>query len=240
MNPVETTIAGAPFKVHPNGDIEGQFHQISLNLWRHIVGFHRAVSIKHNAESVSYHKWNAKEERYHTLIPFQESVRGGLYVGTNWQDAKNIKLLDEYGEKWGCDFLPACTVHTHVDVDAFESGTDARDEKEAPGWHITLGNLISSSKFTTHFRMRLPMTRRMKEIVMLDSCVNLMPNHLITEVDAEALHKEPGVTNWHQFTSRVQVNGYRNQRTKWPLNGPTQIGAVSDPDQEWFHHGWCH
>ena len=131
-------------------DIVGWWHPIPIKLWRRIVGFHHAISKASKAESVSYHRWNPKTEEYDTIIPYQVSAGRGLAVSTNWEDPKNVELLNRYAAKHGQEFFPACTIHTHVDASAFESGTDAGDETDLPGWHITIGHLLTYPDMHLH------------------------------------------------------------------------------------------
>lgn len=186
---------------------EGTFQPIPLDLWDAIVGFHRQISIDSSAESVTYHKWSHKDKCYHTLIPWQETEWGGLSVCVDWQDSRNIQLLDDYAKEHEEDFLPACTIHTHVDVEAFESATDAGDEREAPGWHITLGRLVSFDEYDLHFRMRVPRTRSLREIINCDISYRLNWNNLIIEGDGveEKIKTTPGTTDFHPFIQRVCV-----------------------------------
>jgi hypothetical protein len=207
ITPIKFKIAGAEMEA-TEGNFKGAFHPIPLNLWNAIIGFHRQVSINFKAESVSYHRWHAPTARYHTLIPHQETRKHGLSVNVDWRDPKNVQLLDAYGKKFGEEFLPACTIHTHVDIQAFESGTDAKDEDEAPGWHITLGNLVSRDKYDFDFRMRLPKLKSLKTIVDVNSAYKLHWENLFIagEGTKEWLETTPGTTDFHPFLERVNAS----------------------------------
>lgn len=198
-------LAGAEIQIS-KGKAVGTFKAIPIELWSAIIGFHRQIAINHDAESVSYHRWSEKEQCYHSLIPYQVSSGCGLSVTTKWDDPRNIALLDAYGAKYGEEFLPACTIHTHVDISAFESGTDANDEAEAPGWHITLGKLISHPEYHLHFRMRMPKLKSINELIRTDCAYILQWKHLF---DGEELEKQiqtiPGTTDWHDKLNRVQI-----------------------------------
>ena len=147
-------------------EIMGWFHPIPLETWEEIIGFHKWMSLKTKSETVSYHRWNTETKEYDIIIPYQTTSRGGLSVSTNWTDPRNIALLDDYALLNKCEFFPACTIHTHVAAPAFESGTDAGDEEDQPGWHITLGHLtLSHKKMDLHVRFRLPQLKSVKEIV---------------------------------------------------------------------------
>jgi hypothetical protein len=207
VQPVKFKVAGAEMEALP-GSFKGIFHPIPLDLWNAIIGFHRQVSINNAAESVTYHRWHAASKAYHTLIPWQETDEHGLSVKVDWQDKKNVELLNNYAKQFGEEFLPACTIHTHVDVTAFESGTDAGDEREAPGWHITLGNLLSHDKYDLHFRMRVPGTKSLKAIIDTTRVYELGWNNLFSPGDeVEAwIETTPGTTDFHQFLPRVHAS----------------------------------
>jgi len=198
-------LTGCEFHIQ-NLTVYGNFKPIDMTLWKAIIGFHRQISINLDAESVSYHRWHEPEGKYHSLIPFQKTRKHGLSVKVDWQDERNQKLLDEYGAKFKTDFFPACTIHTHVDSSAFESGTDAADEVDNPGWHITLGNLISESKYDLDFRMRLPQLKKLKEYVNTGSKVDLDMGHLFKDLkkNQKTIETTPGTEDWHHLISRVK------------------------------------
>lgn len=198
--------AGAKFTGKDNR-IEGSFHPISRELWDCIVGFHRQASINWDAESVSYHRWHAPSGAYHSLIPWQTTSKHGLSVQADWQDPRNKALLDEYARLYGEDFFPACTIHTHVDASGFESDTDANDEKDNPGWHITLGHLVSYPKYNLHFRMRTPRKKALSEVINTNASVTLKWEHLFYKSPEmeEFIHTTPGCCDWHHLLERVSA-----------------------------------
>jgi hypothetical protein len=203
--PVEFAIAGTRFTAHPDGRVQGTFHPIPPDLWQAIIGFHRQCSINLNAESVSYHRWCPAEERYHTLIPWQTTTKHGLAVNVSWTDPRNAALLEQYALQYKAEFFPCNTIHTHVDTNAFESGTDARDEKETAGWHITLGHLVSKPKYDLDFRMRLPALKKIKDLLNIHNAVKLTWKHLFVqtpEID-HLIHHCPGTTDFHHHLERV-------------------------------------
>lgn len=199
--------AGARFSGKDNR-ISGTFHPISRELWACVVGFHRQASINFDAETVSYHKWHEPSASYHTIIPWQTTSQHGLSVRVDWQDKRNQELLNEYARRFQTEFFPACTIHTHVDTSGFESGTDAHDEENNPGWHITLGHLVSYTKYNLHFRMRAPKRKALAEAINVNGSIALGWEHLFArEGDIEEfIHTTPGVTDWHEFLSRVSAS----------------------------------
>ena len=202
---VKLNLAGAPFTIREN-EISGSFHPISLSLWSAIIGFHRHIAITHRAESISLHRWHAGEGRYHSLIPHQKSAYGGLYVNYNPTEEENIRLFDEYGRKYREDFFEGvCTIHTHVDSNAFESGTDAGDETDKPGWHITLGRLLTSDQYHMDFRIRIPNVPGVRKYVPADRAYPVEWFNLFTTgTSINSIFKIPGTKDWHHLADRVQ------------------------------------
>lgn len=206
--PVPFRIAGAEMAIAHDLKILGEFNKIQWDLWQAIIGFHRQVSIDMDAESVSYHKWNTSLNEYVTIIPWQTTSKHGLHVDVKWTDPRNQELLDEFGKRFGEEFFPACTIHTHVDAGAFESGTDAKDEQDNPGWHITLGKLISAKDaYDFDFRMRLPQTKKLKEFVDTGSKIKLAMQHVIagTKEERAKFMDLPGTTDFHHLLNRVEA-----------------------------------
>lgn len=205
LEPVTCNVAGVQLTITKDR-AQGSFHDIPVPLWNAIIGFHRAVSIAHAAESISYHKWNAATLAYDTIIPWQKTSGHGLSVAVDWKDEKNIALLDAYGKATGETFFPACTIHTHVDVAAFESGTDARDEEDMPGWHITLGNLVSHAEYDLDFRMRLPKIPKVTKRTNADCKYQLAWRHLFhSDVGRAVVFQSPGTTDFHDKLDRIIV-----------------------------------
>jgi hypothetical protein len=188
--------------------ITGWFHPIPLSTWRKIIGFHKSFSLKYHAETVSYHRWNPKIEDYDTIIPHQKTQAPGLSVNTDWQNPLNIALLDEYAAENGQDFFPACTIHTHVATSAFESGTDAADEEEQAGWHITLGHLTKvHGEIDTHFRFRTPRTKKVKDLITDNESYEIEPENLFerSTTKDEILKCPHDDTSFNDFYPRVTL-----------------------------------
>lgn len=184
-----------------------RLQEIPLSLWEKIVGFHRMVSIKMQGESVSYHRWHDELNEWHSLIPWQDSVAMSLSVHTPWRDPRNAALLDDYGKKYKQDFYPWCTVHTHVDTNAFESGTDADDEKDVPGWHITLGSLLTGKEYDVHARIRIPKIKKIKAISDPE-CPYIFQDleSFFSKEDLPHATKIPGTKDWEKFIERVSYD----------------------------------
>ena len=191
-----------------NDEIVGWFHPIPMALWSQIIGFHRTMAKETRSETVSYHRFNPKSGGYDTIIPHQVTSKNGLHVHTPWNSAKNKALLDAYSDRHQTEFFPANTIHTHVDVSAFESGTDAGDEQDLPGWHITLGKLISALDYDIHARFRLPNTPKVRKFTSANKGY-VIPAKLLFErkTDPKEITRHPDTnTDWHRFKDRVRFH----------------------------------
>jgi len=203
-------------------EITGWFQPISLFLWREIVGFHKQFSLDFDAETVSYHRWNPSRKAYDTIIPYQTTTGGGLSVSTDWQDGRNVQLLNDYAKKWGCEFFPACTIHTHVAASAFESGVDAADEKDQPGWHLTLGHLAEGKdKIDIDSRFRLPKFKKVKALTDAETGYKVPLINLFEEgTDMDVVYGCPhNNKNFNQFRKRVTVT---QTKSSWSPKGKSK------------------
>lgn len=202
--------------------IRGWFYPISMALWEAIIGFHLEITKRYGAESLSYHRWNAKLGTYDTIIPYQTTAAQGLSVGADWTDPRNVKLLDDYSKEHGQDFFPACTIHTHVNAPAFESGTDAHDEKHQPGWHITIGKMLHA-QYDLDTRFRLPVRPKVKKLTDTGSAYDLMVSSLFRrDADFKRIRTTPGNDHFHEFLDRVIPRGsYQMQISTGPTESKT-------------------
>ena len=189
-------------------EIVGWFHPIPLVTWARIIGFHRHISLTNNSESVSYHRFNPISGKYDTIIPYQISSKNGLHVNTPWDSSKNKTLLDRYAQRHKTEFFPANTIHTHVNASAFESGTDAGDEEDLPGWHITLGHLRSYLDYEIHCRFRLPKLPKVKKFTSVERSYVIPAKHLFEKniAEEEITRQSDSNTDWHNFIDRVSYH----------------------------------
>lgn len=189
-------------------EIVGWVQPIPMKLWARIVGFHRTVSKAMNSESVSYHRFNPKTGFYDTIIPHQITQKNGLHVHTPWDQEKNRILLDRYAQKHGAEFFPANTIHTHVNAGAFESGTDAGDEKDLPGWHITLGHLNTFKDMDVHCRFRLPQIPKVKKLTFTERGYVIDAKHLFARgtKPEQITRQDESDPTWHKFIERVSYH----------------------------------
>lgn len=126
-------------------------------------------------------------------------------MSTDWKRKENVELLDEYARQFKREFFPACTIHTHVNVAAFESGTDAHDEEDNPGWHITLGHLLSYDTYDIAARMRVPRKKSLSAVMGTKHSLKLKESHLFSSDIVPLIDTIPGTTDWHQFIPRVKA-----------------------------------
>lgn len=85
-------------------------------------------------------------------ICFNQTTEGQLDVEIDFESKSNKELLT-------APILDAkkrfhCTMHSHNDIGASQSGTDVNDEIGKRGWHITLGD-YGSSKVSNHSRLTI-------------------------------------------------------------------------------------
>ncbi len=153
-----------------------------LDQWCAIATFHKLASALYDAETVSYHKWIPSLGKYIDVFPHQKSSFGGLSVSTDWQDARNKKILADFAEEYGVELFPCCTIHTHVNTSAFQSGTDMKDEEENPGWHITLGKM-NQNVIDVHARLVTPGVKRLGS--MRKQCLSIETFQFIDGMEDE-------------------------------------------------------
>lgn len=203
---MKVNIAGAPFEISEK-TIKGSFHPLPLSLWRAIVGFQRIIAIRHEAESITLHRWHKGEGRYHTIIPHQETRKRGLVVNYNPARSENVQLLDEYGRKYKEDFANGMlTIHSHVDATAFESGADAYDEHSLPGWHITIGHMLTWKEYHLDFRMRLPHIPKITKLTDTSICYKIEHQNIFGKgVKRDDVYKCPGSMTWEKYLTRVTL-----------------------------------
>ena len=108
--------------------------KIPYDLWTYIVLFHRYSVKKLNSETLNFLFFDPdnKEEPWQCWVPPQKT--SGMSVETN----TDHELYDQERKKYHS--LQFGTVHNHVNISAFQSGTDEMDEMEKEGFHITIGD----------------------------------------------------------------------------------------------------
>lgn len=120
------------------------YPKLSLKAWRIVCAFHRAAFRKTGCEAatVLFHRKDPDggKTRWTIFIPWQTVTPA--HVSYSWDNPRNKEFIDDMASK-GCDTFDQCTIHSHASMPAFESGTDASDEINLTGWHITLGRLGS-------------------------------------------------------------------------------------------------
>lgn len=115
-------------------------------LWEQVVCFLRWSQRKHRDEAMVTFFFNAKENKWAAEI-FPQRGRG-MTVELLEKDSEYTTLRAKYGKDW----TQCGSVHHHCTMKAFMSGTDADDERDRDGVHITLGE-ITDAEIDTHIRV---------------------------------------------------------------------------------------
>ena len=82
---------------------------------------------KHDAEAMVYMYYNPETKQYDFIPPTQEVTGASISYDEMPKAAKGFK--------------PLGTIHSHVDMSAFHSGTDTNDQATFDGIHITVGKV---------------------------------------------------------------------------------------------------
>lgn len=107
--------------------------------WLQTVGFHR-WSYKTFKQETHISHFITKDKQFIT-VPFHQTV-SGMTIKIDLQTPENQELLNQLTEEYGIDVGGFHgTTHNHVNMSAFQSGTDKHDEEGQQGVHFTLGNL---------------------------------------------------------------------------------------------------
>lgn len=112
-------------------------------LWQKIIRFFKWSYDEHKSESLVYLYYNEKEEKWLAWAPPQEGI--GMTVKSK-DDHENFKQSNEFK-----GYIKVGTGHHHCSAGAFASGTDRDDEKDANGFHFTVGKL-DEARLDLHFR----------------------------------------------------------------------------------------
>ena len=85
-------------------------------------------------------------------VCFNQTTQGQLDVEIDFESRSNKELLTDSIVEAKKRFH--CTIHSHNDIGASQSGTDVNDEIGKRGWHITLGD-YGSSEISNHARLTI-------------------------------------------------------------------------------------
>jgi len=118
-----------------------KFPKMSLTAWRQCVGFNKWVVDTYGTEAMMSLFMNKDG----SILPvvFEQQLLPGMSAEVDYESLANTKLLDELRPHIEAPSMFWSTVHNHVDSSAFQSGTDAEDERKLIGFHITIGNMKS-------------------------------------------------------------------------------------------------
>lgn len=136
----------------PEGQMDNKFAptfpKIPYALFQQVCRWQTAIALEHSCESTTSlflidGKWVA--------VPFfQENRKGAMTIDVDFTTPENQALMDHYADKSLMGMH--ATLHNHVNAGAGQSGTDAKDEQNLFGPHMTIGNL-NMRQMTFHARM---------------------------------------------------------------------------------------
>lgn len=114
--------------------------KIPFSLWEYIVLFHRYSVKKLNSETLNFLFFDpdkSSKEPWQCWVPPQKSE------GMTVESDPDHELYSKERKKF--HNLQFGTIHNHVDMGAFQSGTDESDEQDKEGFHITIGKCKSKT-----------------------------------------------------------------------------------------------
>jgi hypothetical protein len=119
-----------------NAGLELKYPRIPMDLFEQAVGFFHRAWKKLGGESCVLLAYNRAEKKVEIIVPEQvATVSRGFYgesaIGLSYQMPKNLPP----------DVTIFCDIHSHCDMGAYASGTDADDETHRTGLHIVVGRL---------------------------------------------------------------------------------------------------
>ena len=124
-----------PVKEQPS--VEWKKSRISAAIWQQIVGFMLWSQVKYKEEAQLRLFYNTDTNEWQA-VPYPQTPMGMTTKELEDKPELLQKLREPVkGEGW----VSFGTVHHHCTSSAFQSGTDHNDEKNQPGFHITLGHL---------------------------------------------------------------------------------------------------
>ena len=116
-----------------------KFPKLSLAVWRQCVGFNKWVVDTYGTEAMM----SLFMSKDGVIVPevFEQELLAGMSAKVAYESPANTKILNELRPHIEAPSMFWSTIHNHVDSSAFQSGTDAEDEKKLIGFHITIGNM---------------------------------------------------------------------------------------------------
>lgn len=169
--------------------------KMPFELWQQICTFLRWTNAEFKSEAIIQLFYNEDTNQWKAWAMPQ-------YVGTGmtvsqctddevWAEFERTQRVHLQG------FEPIGSVHHHCDGSAFQSGTDAADEKNKPGLHITLGHM---TRQTMSFHARVSFRQQFYEVNLnqwfdLPASLQEVPDSAKSAVLA-ALIVEPGVADY--------------------------------------------
>ena len=114
--------------------------KIPFSLWEYIVLFHRYSVKKLDSETLNFLFFDPNKnskQPWQCWVPPQKSQ--GMTVESNPDHELYSKERKKFHD------LQFGTVHNHINMGAFQSGTDESDELDKEGFHITIGKCKSKT-----------------------------------------------------------------------------------------------
>ena len=122
--------------------------KIGREAWNEVLAFFRHVAkTSHSEAQVRAFVFRGNPKHW-AFWAFPQKACSGL-------SARELDTEDskQQWQQWpGGQWLPWGTIHSHVNIAAFQSGTDEHDEKHQDGLHITIGKL-DAPLFDLHARL---------------------------------------------------------------------------------------
>ena len=106
--------------------------KLQYGMWKNILNLCSWAYQEHKAEVLLRLYYNSKNKRFKYAV-HPQTLETGLHIS----DTLDVGIENTMLKK---GYQPIGTIHTHADATAFQSATDAKDEGQAPGLHITLGS----------------------------------------------------------------------------------------------------
>jgi hypothetical protein len=103
----------------------------------YVVGFFHEIYLRHGAEAIVLLLWDLRRKRYRLCVPPQ---RASVWKSTAGLPCA-VDVAYEIPTPLPRDHLLIGDIHSHADLQAYSSGTDAHDERYRDGVHVVVGQI---------------------------------------------------------------------------------------------------
>jgi hypothetical protein len=124
--------------------------KIPLSLWHGVNAFFEWAYKEFQSESIVQLFYNSSTGEWKAWA-MPQFVGTGMTVSQS-KEQEHWDIFDANQRRFLDGFDAFGSIHNHCKAGAFQSSTDADDERGKNGIHITVGNL-TSPKYSTHFRV---------------------------------------------------------------------------------------